>query len=370
MDYTLKIEVCNDWELCLKKTQAWNHLSENHYNPNVFLTLNWLKLWWEVYSAKNDIMHIVYIWENEDVIAIFPLYLQQGKLFRFIGTGEAEADEVCSEYLDILVKNNEIELVRELIGDYCQRLLVNNNSFEFNNILANSNIINVFRDSKINALSMCELVGVRYFLTLPKSYSIFESSCSKAFISQSKRKMRKFNKLNGEVIEVNNQDDLLIMFDKLTELHNLRWTRKGMPGVFSSKKFTMFHLEFAKIMLEKGCLSMKALKISNAIVGVIYSFSYKKNKAFYQMGIDSTIKHNVSPGTLLHLLEIESSIARSDYLYDFMKGNESTSYKNSFTNQQTAMFNILVVSKNINGYYSYFQWLIISILKKIKGIKK
>ncbi len=366
MDYTLNIEICSDWNLTPKKKQAWLSLSNSHYNPNVFLTIDWLKLWWEVYATEKDELHLVYIWQEQCIIAIYPLYIQDRKVARFIGTGESEADEVCSEYLDVLVNKNELTPIYDVVGKLHEQLLAKKLSLIFNDILENSHILKIVRRFNTHAITMLESTGARYFVQLPNTYQEFEKSCSKNFISQAKRKMRSFKRLNSEVMQVKNSDDLELVFNELVKLHNSSWAGKGKLGAFESNKFRHFHLQFAQIMLSNDCLSMKVLKIDNIIVGVIYNFSYKGTKAFYQMGIDSTIKHNVSVGTLLHLLEIESSIHNGHCIYDFMKGDNVQSYKSAYTKNKTPMFNVAVVKKDFSGFYIYSIWQIKQLISKYK----
>lgn len=367
MDGNVNIEICCDWQLNDQKEHAWQFLSENHYNPNVFLALDWLKLWWEVYSTPQDKLQVIYVWQAQEIIAIFPIYLQNGSKVRFVGTGEPEADEVCSEYLDILVKNNNPQLVCEIIGKYCHTILTTQYSIEFNNILENSHILTILSGIQDSSILISQSVGSRYYISLPTSYQIFEQTCSKSFISQANRKMRKFKNLSSDVIQVKNQNDLSTIFNKLAQLHNTNWHTKGVVGAFESDKFKHFHYKFAKAMLDKGCLSMTALKIDNVIVGVIYNFTYHGIKAFYQMGIDSTIKHNISVGTLLHLIEIESSINSGTIVYDFMKGDDINSYKGAYTQDKTPMFNVSLHDKNLTGYYLYCVWRLKKLLIKLKG---
>lgn len=370
MDGNVNIEICCDWEVNDEKKQAWQFLSENHYNPNVFLTLDWLKLWWEVYSTQQDKLQLIYVWDAQEIIAILPIYLQHTSQIRFVGTGEPEADEVCSEYLDILVKNNKPQCVCEVISAYFQTLFAAKYSVIFNNILENSHILNLLNAISDNTILISQSVGSRYFISLPASYQAFEQTRSKSFITQAKRKMRKFNNLSSEIMQVKNHQELSSVINKLSQLHNENWYSKGVVGAFESDKFRQFHYKFATAMLDKGRLSMTALKIDEIVVGVIYNFTYQGIKAFYQMGIDSTIKHNISVGTLLHLIEIESSINSGNTVYDFMKGDDINSYKSAYTQDRTPMFNVSLYKKGFKGYYIYCVWQLKQLLRKLKGVNR
>ena len=367
MDGNVNIEICCDWQLNDKKAQAWQLLSENHYNPNIFLTFDWLKLWWEVYSTQQDKLQLIYVWDAQEIIAIFPIYLQHASQIRFVGTGEPEADEVCSEYLDILVKDNNPQLVCKVIVQYLQTLFTAKYSVTFNNILENSHILSILNAVRDTTILISQPVGSRYFISLPTSYPAFEQTRSKCFITQAKRKMRKFEKLNSEVFQVSSQNDFKDAMHMLVKLHNTNWQNRGVVGAFESDKFKLFHHKFAKLMLDKGCLSMTGLKIDNVIIGVIYNFTYQGIKAFYQMGIDSTIKHNISAGTLLHLVEIESSINSGNTMYDFMKGDDINSYKSAYTQDKTPMFNVSLYNKDFKGYYINCVWQLKQLIRKLKG---
>ena len=101
-------DVCSNWIFDNKYRIGWNELVDNHYQANIFLTIEWLELWWNTFAQKSDVLKLVFIHQRDELIAIAPFYQKAGKELRFIGTGEAEEAEVASEFLDILI-NNEYE---------------------------------------------------------------------------------------------------------------------------------------------------------------------------------------------------------------------------------------------------------------------
>ncbi|MCI2282224.1 GNAT family N-acetyltransferase [Colwellia sp. MSW7] len=356
LDNEILVEVVTAWGLSDKQIAAWHSLSENHYNPNIFLTLEWLKLWWEIFHLSSDLLQIVFISVSDRIVAICPLYIQAGKTLRFIGTGEDEECEVCSEYLDLLVEKGNTSFAIDIISQQISSLLNSVSRIEFNNVLKEGHILSVVERLGQSCFIKKQCMGVRYSINLSDNYLEYTSSLSKNFIAQAQRKERKFNKQLGKVVEVKNLNELDNIFNHLELLHNRRWNKKGFSGAFKAEKFVYFHKKYTEFLLLNNQLSMKALVVNERIVGVIYNIKYCGRRFFYQIGIDTNHKDNFSPGTLLHLNEIKTSIDEEEVLYDFMKGDLYRSYKENFSNVKEEMFNVILLKKSITNSLTLLKW--------------
>jgi len=359
----LSIEVVTAWPLTERQIQGWHNLASTHYNPNIFLTLDWLQLWWKYFAKKNDRLHIVFISISNNIVGLCPFYLQNEKILRFIGTGEPVASEVCSEYLDVLIDKSNQTMVLNVIEQQLAGLTKRVNRVHFNNVLKGSYILTIANKLKKQCFIKERCVGLRYSVVLPKCYQEYTASLSKKFIGQMQRKQRKLSKLQGTFVEVNNKADLNLYFHHLQQLHNDRWSKKELAGAFSEELFINFHQKFTQLLLSKNQLSMKALIIEDRVMGVIYNFKYCGTRFFYQIGIDMNYKQNVSLGSQLHLAEIKSAISNNDDAYDFMKGTIVNSYKTNFANKTTEMVDILLIKKSFSKVFHLLEWLTKSIWK-------
>jgi len=359
----ISIETVTAWPLTERQVQGWNQLASTHYNPNIFLTLDWLQLWWNVFAQKNDRLHIVFISISNNIVGICPFYIQNEQTLRFIGTGEPEASEVCSEYLDVLVNKYNQSIVLNVIEQQLSGLTKRVNRSQFNNILKDSYILIIVNKLKKQCVIKERCVGLRYSINLPKCYQEYTQSLSKTFIGQMKRKQRKLSKLHGTFVEVKSKEDLSFYLQHLQQLHTARWSKKELPGAFLDKSFINFHQQYTQLLLSRNQLSMKALIIDGKVRGVIYNIKYGGTRFFYQIGIDLNYKENVSLGSQLHLTEIKSAIDNNYDAYDFMKGAIVNSYKQDFANKTTEMVDIVLIKKSFSKIFHLIEWVSKSIWK-------
>ena len=360
------IQVLGEWSLNHNQLKVWEELVKQQPNGTFFLSYDWLNLWWLTFAQSEDILKLILIHDEDKLIAICPFYLKKGHVLHFIGTGEDEASEVCSEYLDIIIANDYKDALLNTVQSILHEELNQIEQMTFSNVLYNSYIVQLMERSKEHYIVTKEEVGVRYVINLPSDYLSYETTRSKSFISQANRKRRKFEKLGGEIINADTLESANEIFNQLAMLHNARWNAVGLTGAFTDKRFLTFHRDYITILLKQNQLSMKALIVNKRIVGVIYNIIYNDNCYFYQIGIDINDHNNISLGTLLHLSEIKGCIQKGYKKYDFMKGEKEKSYKQNFTSTTNEMISLTVYKK---GFRAYIKNASRHIIKKIKGIK-
>lgn len=345
------INVLDEWSLNHNQVKVWEELVKQHPNGSFFLSYEWLNLWWLTFAQPEDMLKLILVFNEDDkLVAICPFYLKNGDVLCFIGTGEDEDGEVCSEYLDILLAPEYKEVLLNAINSTLQKEFKTIEQMFFSNVLLDSNIVQLFDCLNSKFVVIKKEVGVRYLINLPRDYISYQASCSKSFISQANRKKRKFEKLGGELINVETLENATEIFSQLALLHTARWNSVGLTGAFTDKRFLKFHRAYITKLFHQNQLSMKALMVNQQVVGVIYNITYHNNCYFYQIGIDVNDYQNLSLGTLLHLSEIKQSIKKGYDKYDFMKGDRVKSYKQNFTSESYEMINITVYKKGILAY--------------------
>lgn len=357
------IEVLDKWLLSKNDLTAWEELLTQQPNGSFFLSYEWLYLWWNTFAQAKDILKLILVYDADKLVAIFPFYLKKGETLYFIGTGEDEQSEVCSEYLDIILANDYQNALLDTFNNILQNDFKQIKQMMFSNVLFDSYIVQCIERAKKHYILVKNIVGVRYKLSLPSDYLTYEATRSRSFISQANRKKRKFEKLGGKLINVKSQADAIEIFNQLGKLHSARWNAVGLNGAFQDQRFLNFHRSYIKILFQNNKLSMKALTINNQVVGVIYNITYNNTCYFYQIGIDIDNFHHLSLGTILHLSEIKESILHGYEQYDFMKGNKIKSYKQSFTDTTYEMLNLDVHKK---GILAHIKNTIRQIIKKLR----
>src|SRR5688572_32155488 len=87
---------------------GWNTLLASTNNATVFNTFAWASCWLQIYWRDDYTLRIILVEaegsEGDSLVALLPLCIQtRNNSCWFIGSGEPEAEEVASEYLDFIV---------------------------------------------------------------------------------------------------------------------------------------------------------------------------------------------------------------------------------------------------------------------------
>src|ERR1700732_1251434 len=90
----------------------WNALLTRSASNNIVLTFEWLSTWWQIFGEGERHLYILVAREQSHIVGIAPLLrrtirhynLLPYERLEFLGSGEDEADEICSDYLDFIVQ--------------------------------------------------------------------------------------------------------------------------------------------------------------------------------------------------------------------------------------------------------------------------
>ncbi|WP_185968016.1 GNAT family N-acetyltransferase [Thalassotalea sp. PS06] len=329
-----------------------------------FLDFTWLNTWWHTYAGENDHLYIVLLFEGDSLRAIAPFYIKDHTL-RLIGTGEAEQEEVASEYLDIICSPQHFDVVGTALADvimdclfrhhqtsapYCQKPTTQAKDIVLNNYLESSCLARFAKSMGRFFFHISRCVGTSYTCQLPASQDEFHQQLSPSFKKKLKRHQNQWRRANsGQWERYRYLSEFDQGFAHLSRLHQLRWQSQGKQGVFSEPRFVDFHQQFMRQALMNNWLELWVLFARGQAISAIYAITYNETCYFYQSGLDTDFKPNLSPGFLSHFLLIENCIERQIKYYDFMKGARENSYKQSFTNIKRDLFESRLVLKKASN---------------------
>src|SRR3989338_3025855 len=133
MESVINLKIVRDEESFKAISYEWNCLLEKSSSDNIFLTWEWLYNWWEIFKEGRK-LNIITFWEEDELIGIAPFLIREVKHFgliryrkiEFLASGEDEEDEICSEYLNFIIKKEREEQVIDELINY----LINNNEWD------------------------------------------------------------------------------------------------------------------------------------------------------------------------------------------------------------------------------------------------
>ncbi len=367
-DEAITVEVLQTWADVVAIGAQWRALDGLGERQCPFSSHEFALIWWQHFGTALCTPLVILVYHGGELIGIAPLYIRRRwpivdvPTLHFIGQGEAEEDEVCAEYLDIITApKDEVEVARAVT-----RALIDSSGwgrFLVKDMLSDS----LFSRQVLPALASfwsgvhIDETGFRYRVRLPVSWDLYLSGLKQNHrrkINLARRRLAEHE--NVELREVTAAGDLEEGMKVLAELHGKRWSQMGLRGSFSSQRFLLFHLDWARVLLEEGRLRLLTLYINEAPVASIYLIENIPSAFYYQSGADTLEWARLSPGRLLLSWAIEEAISKKLSWFDFMRGGDS-SYKNSYGCEEDRMYKAAIFRPGTRG-------LIAGLIFKARGL--
>ncbi len=322
--------------------KEWNDLQQRSSNSTPFSSWEWLYTWWEIFADQKNVLKIVTVSRGGRLIGLAPFQLEKrlwfrgGGILRFIGSGEDEADEVVSEYLDILVETGSEDIVVQEILNWIS-FQTNWRRLLFENVLQDSIVLRLCEKLPAKYSQRTRRIGFKYSVPLTGSFDDYLQRLSKSRRKRIALSERRLDKEGGHVLMTSRGPaDFEHSFKMLADLNRERWTSKSKPCVFDSERFSRFHRQFMKLMFHRGQVAIHLLKLEKRTLAAVYSFYGGKTAYYYQSGFASEGANRYTPLWIAHTMIIDAAIASGCENYDFMRGDEN-SYKSEFGCDKTPM---------------------------------
>jgi CelD/BcsL family acetyltransferase involved in cellulose biosynthesis len=340
----------------LEYSKQWDSLLLLSDNNNIFLTFDWILTWIDIYiDSRISFIYILAVYEDGHLIGLAPFYIIKNfflrvleiNTLRFIGD-----NEVCSDYLNFIIKRKKEYEVINTIFDY----LFKNKSWHvatLENILPDSisydHTINYFKNK--GRVYDIKYGGICPYIDLPSNIQSILDSLSSNTRYQIKKKVKNTqNKINFMDYK-EYHEELIPVFEEFIKLHQDRAFSKGLNGSFYSNKFTSFHTQIVKKFHENNWLKLNFFYNGEKLVAGFYGYHYFKKYYYYLLGLDPSYFKEHSLGVLLLYENINLSISDECSTFDFLRGNEK--YKLSWATNINYMFNLNFYSKGLKGMLYY-----------------
>lgn len=333
----------------------WNALLARSRNPGPMLTWEWMFSWWEAYR-RSDVTRALYLLAARlpggRLAGLVPFVLRPamrcGLHFRrleFMGTGEAERDETCSEYLDWIVDVEHEEacveaFARELLGDaewdevVCRDIRTDRPS-----------TVARFREAAAGSagLRVEEFGAARCpFIPLPASWDAYLDGLSR----NSRRLVRYKRKqllaaARVEFRSIRDAGEIPKVYDRFMELHQIRWSAQEKDGCFASKVFSGFLRRVTERLASVGGVQIALLSANGEAIAMYLLLRHGGNLYYYNSGMAAGLYEEHSPGSVCLGYLIEEAIRGGDREVHLFKGGPD-SYKYHWTDRVVPVISLLV----------------------------
>jgi len=308
----------------------------------VFRSFDWLTTWWRHYGGETPQcsanrghrkLRVLLVVEGDEqepdtLLGILPCYsersLAHGHTWHLLGDGE-----VCSEHLDLLVAEAHREQVASLLAGWFLGCTADWDTLAFSAVADDRQALTTLVDLlESRGCTIDSQPGPNLWsIALPESWEEF-------LATQSKSHRKQLRRLENRVLEsprvnwqlVRTRDEFNRCWEIFRELHQRRRISLGEPGCFASERWTNFHHEIARRLLESGNLRLSWLELDGRPVAAEYHFAEVGNSdqsltSAYQGGLDPD-RCNEEPGRLSLIRTIQHAIAEGHTHFDLLRGDE------------------------------------------------
>jgi CelD/BcsL family acetyltransferase involved in cellulose biosynthesis len=342
----------------------WRELLHRSTAPEVFRTYEWLTTWWEVFGPAGPFQLLVIgVRHRGALVGLAPLVVRQvpalgrGSVRRlsFMGTGEDEADEICSDFPDLICAPGYEAAVCDEIWRCLRQVAVEWDEARWGNLLAQSLVSRYLRpmarDSGLAADALP--AGERFFVDLSRgdfaSYLEGLSKNRKKRVHYYRRRMEKEGGLSER--RVQSEAELPVFLEEIARLNHQRQGEKGENSAWQSEKFRQFHRQVLPRMLGRGTLDLRMWWKEGRCVAALYDLVYAGTIYYYQSGFDTAAFGNVSPGLLTLSQVIEWGFTSRQQRFDFLVGAEG-SYKEDYACRTEPVIDLQIYNNTLAGQLS------------------
>jgi CelD/BcsL family acetyltransferase involved in cellulose biosynthesis len=335
-DSTLEVQVVREAAAWLGMRQEWEALASSVGGVPPPLHFDWLATWWEInrehYAAGEQALCVLCFRRRGELVGALPLYYRRsrrlvdgGRWLGFVSTGEAEADEICPDYMDMVCRSEvaeqcaglAMEVLCEDLGESYERMALLDMADHSPLVRAARRLATVY-DLETAPRGVCPIAD------LSGGFEAYLSRLSASTRTRCRHLVREARK-RGTTFEVaEGLEQARSFMEELVALHQKRWQADGKPGCFASRPFAEFHRRLVELWQPQGKVVLSRLRLEGRTLAVKYGFCGNGKYDFYQSGV--LLEENgplKSPGVVSFLMLMEHLTRHGVQAFDFLRGNAS-----------------------------------------------
>jgi len=363
----LVIEEVTDVEVFSSLKERWDALLEESSDNNIFLTWEWLFIWWRHYG-KGKQLRILLIKEQDKIIGILPLMQWQYKKGPFhVNVLENICAEEC-DYSGVILTERIDESIAVLL-DYLSKITSDGKTFvRIWHVPIASSFLTVLQKSYplyAKSLALDErLSSYCIYITLPATWEGYFQNLGR----KTRRNIRRLSNLlerdhKVEFKKYSGDDEIQNKLEILFHLHQQRWQGKDNGSKFLETRAREFYIDASEAFQEKGWLDLSFLDIGGKIVSIEWGFNYDESYWSMTSSFDCDYsRYSVGNIHAMHL--VKAAICNGQLKYYMLKGTEE--YKSHYT--KTKASNILITLSH-NSLKGKFRVRSLNILIKLDNIR-
>jgi CelD/BcsL family acetyltransferase involved in cellulose biosynthesis len=339
---------------------AWSDLLERSASNEPMLSPAWLLPWWQVYGPRDGRRLQAALFHDEGrLVGLAPLlrrrhWYRPGIPFRRLeplGSGEREADALCSVYLNVIAERGaERQVAREMAAALAAGTLGPWDEFVLPMMDGTGPMPALLTEACTGVGLHAEQVvtGAAPYIALPPTWDAFVQGLGKKgryFITRSLRDFEQWAGSEAQLERVRSADEVDRARRILIALHHERWKDADPSGVFQSPLCLAFHDAAMPRLFERGALEILWLSVRGEPVAALYNIVWKGKVYYYQCGRRLDVPGQVRVGGALLAQAIRAAIEAGRREFDFLPG--LTQYKKQLTSAARPIVQVRAVRNSL-----------------------
>lgn len=344
----LVIEKIEDFNQFLSLKEEWNKLLSESDSNTLFLTHEWLSVWWKNLGKGNKLF-ILCVKEDGKILAIAPFMCSKGTLMKlpvkkieFIGAGWGYGGIILTTK-----KKECLQTILEYIKKFGQEGILVLSQFS-NSQESMDVLVDTLKKSSFLYLVEKRLIP---YIPLEGSWDEYFNSKSSMFrkrVRQKERQLRRrgqvsFGRYNGSM-------DVSEIMEKVFEISLKSWKAKQGTAIASEFLVKNFYLDLANVFYKKGWLDITILEVNSKPIA--YQFGACYQQKYFDIDIAFDLSYSsVSPGNQLSFFVLRSLFGENISELDCLM---PAKYRNKFATFKKQVNNIIIFKKRIYPLFLFF----------------
>jgi CelD/BcsL family acetyltransferase involved in cellulose biosynthesis len=247
----------------------------------------------------------------------------------FLSTGEAEAEETCATYLDLLhLPGAAAECLEEIQAALFDPRDVGWDELDLSRLSGRSPLVAWGATGPASYRGHAVTGSASQIADLSGGFEAYLGRLSSNSRSQARRLLRQAVEAGAELELAGDAETAERFLDELIELHQARWQAAGKPGCFAAPRFTQLHRRLVERWAPTGDAVLARLSHAGTPLAVVLGYVARGKFDYYISGTRMDEGPVRSPGIAAHLLLKRRLAEQGVTHYDYMGG--SYRYKQQF----------------------------------------
>ncbi|MCG8421102.1 MAG: GNAT family N-acetyltransferase [Proteobacteria bacterium] len=355
----MKINIATSWAALARYRHAWSALLARSGANQPTMSPLWMQAWWETFGGdQGRELRAVLVFRGSRLVGLAPFLVRRVwyrnvlplRRIEFLASGESEADEICSDYINVVAEAGMEPLVARAVVDALVRGELGWWDELVLDLMDGRAAMTEHLAGKLGRAGLhVEIMAQRPcpYATLPASWDGYLSQLSSSGRYMVRRTLRDLERWAGDSIEVTRAETLADVEKGrqiLIDLHNHRWRQAGETGMFASSKFLHFHRRVMPELFAHQALDLMWLSCKGAPIASIYNVVWDNRVYFYQSGRRTDLPRKIRPGIAMHAYAIQHAIGRGRVLYDFLSG--PSRYKKQLSTAENSLVRVRALRRS------------------------